>query len=160
LHQRRWLELLKDYDIIILYHPWKDNVVADVLSRRSESLGSFAYLPAAERPLALDVQALACWLVRLDIFEPSRVLVCVVFRSSLYDRIRERQYDAPHLIILQDRVRRGDARDATIGSDSVLRMQGRICEPNVDGLRELILEEAHRSRVFHPFGCREDVSGF
>ncbi|XP_070009965.1 uncharacterized protein [Nicotiana sylvestris] len=34
----------------------------------------------------------------------------------------------------------------TIGDDGVLRIQGKICVPNVDGLRELILEEAHSSR--------------
>ncbi|WMV08864.1 hypothetical protein MTR67_002249, partial [Solanum verrucosum] len=33
LRQRRWLELLKDYDIDILYHPEKANIVADALSR-------------------------------------------------------------------------------------------------------------------------------
>ena len=35
LRQRRWLELLKDYDCSILYHPGKANVVADALSRKS-----------------------------------------------------------------------------------------------------------------------------
>ena len=35
LRQRRWLELLKDYDMSILYHPGKANVVADALSRLS-----------------------------------------------------------------------------------------------------------------------------
>ncbi|XP_070003113.1 uncharacterized protein [Nicotiana sylvestris] len=34
LRQRRWLELLKDYDITILYHPSKANMVADALSRK------------------------------------------------------------------------------------------------------------------------------
>ncbi|WMV58431.1 hypothetical protein MTR67_051816, partial [Solanum verrucosum] len=29
LHQRRWLELLKDYVLGVLYHPGKENVVAD-----------------------------------------------------------------------------------------------------------------------------------
>ena len=33
LRQRRWLELVKDYDVGIHYHPGKTNVVADALSR-------------------------------------------------------------------------------------------------------------------------------
>jgi hypothetical protein len=35
LRQQRWLELIKDYDLGINYHPSKANVVADVPSRRS-----------------------------------------------------------------------------------------------------------------------------
>jgi hypothetical protein len=35
LRQRRWLELIKDYDLGINYHPGKANVVTDALSRRS-----------------------------------------------------------------------------------------------------------------------------
>jgi hypothetical protein len=35
LGQRRWLELIKDYDLGTNYHPDKANVVADALSRRS-----------------------------------------------------------------------------------------------------------------------------
>jgi hypothetical protein len=35
LRQRRWLELIKDYDLGINYHPGKANVVAEALRRRS-----------------------------------------------------------------------------------------------------------------------------
>ena len=35
LRQRRWMELIKDYDCVIDYHSGKANVVADALSRKS-----------------------------------------------------------------------------------------------------------------------------
>ena len=35
LRQRRWLELIKHYDMGIHYHPDKANVVADALSRKA-----------------------------------------------------------------------------------------------------------------------------
>jgi hypothetical protein len=37
LRQRIWLELIKDYDLDIQYHPGKANVVADTLSRKSQT---------------------------------------------------------------------------------------------------------------------------
>jgi hypothetical protein len=38
MQQRRWLELIKDYNLNVHYHPGKANVVADALSRKSHSL--------------------------------------------------------------------------------------------------------------------------
>jgi hypothetical protein len=35
MRQRRWLELIKDYELEIHYHPGKANVVADALSRKT-----------------------------------------------------------------------------------------------------------------------------
>jgi hypothetical protein len=35
MHQRRWLELIKDYNLQVHYHPGKANVIADALSHKS-----------------------------------------------------------------------------------------------------------------------------
>ena len=35
MRQRRWLELIKDYNLEVHYHPGKMNVVVDALSRKS-----------------------------------------------------------------------------------------------------------------------------
>ncbi|XP_070022223.1 uncharacterized protein [Nicotiana sylvestris] len=106
----------------------------------------FYLIQVGKRSLALDVQALANRIVRLDISDPSCVLACIVARSSLFERIRDRQYDDPHLLSLRDTVRHGGAKQVIAGDDGVLRMESHICVPNLDGLRELILEEDHSSR--------------
>ncbi|XP_073030620.1 uncharacterized protein [Primulina eburnea] len=46
MRQRRWIELLKDYDLTISYHPGKANKVADALSRRNMSKVTLAALSA------------------------------------------------------------------------------------------------------------------
>ncbi|GJW11704.1 putative reverse transcriptase domain-containing protein [Tanacetum coccineum] len=45
MRQRRWLELLSDYDCEICYHPGKANVVADALSRKERVKPLRSWLP-------------------------------------------------------------------------------------------------------------------
>ncbi|CAL9024931.1 unnamed protein product, partial [Prunus brigantina] len=56
LRQRRWLELIKDYDCTIEHHPGKANVVADALSRKSS--GSIAYFRGRYVPLMVEMRKL------------------------------------------------------------------------------------------------------
>ncbi|XP_073024398.1 uncharacterized protein [Primulina eburnea] len=46
MRQRRWIELLKDYDLTISYHPGKANKVADALSRKGPGKMTLASLSA------------------------------------------------------------------------------------------------------------------
>ncbi|XP_070026526.1 uncharacterized protein [Nicotiana sylvestris] len=65
--------------------------------------------------------------------------------------IKAWQFDDPHLTVLRETVLQGGAKEVSIGEDGVLQLQGRLCVPNVYGLRERILEEAHSSRYsIHP----------
>ncbi|GJT47553.1 hypothetical protein Tco_0956268 [Tanacetum coccineum] len=66
MRQRRWLELLSDYDCELRYHPGKANVVADALSQKS-------------RPKPLRVRAWFCTIG----YEPSlRVSECLQMRQK------------------------------------------------------------------------------
>ena len=56
LHQRRWLELLKDYNMNVHYHPDKSNVVDDALSRMS--MGSTSHVED-EKELVKDIHRLS-----------------------------------------------------------------------------------------------------
>jgi hypothetical protein len=42
LRQRRWLELIKDFDVGINYHSGKANIIADTLSRKKYTVATFA----------------------------------------------------------------------------------------------------------------------
>ena len=64
LWQRRWLELLKDYDISVLYHLGKVNVVADSLSRMN--MGSASHIDEAKKDLAKEVHRFLRLGVRLQ----------------------------------------------------------------------------------------------
>ena len=46
MRQRRWIEFLEDYDFTLHYHPGKENVVADALSRKSR--GALASIASRE----------------------------------------------------------------------------------------------------------------
>ncbi|GKF85886.1 hypothetical protein Tco_0253713 [Tanacetum coccineum] len=55
MRQRRWIELLSDYDCVIRYHPGKANVVADALSMkdkepiREENIGAEGFRGEGEQ---------------------------------------------------------------------------------------------------------------
>ena len=140
------MELLKDYDITILYHPGKANVVADALSRKAGSMGSLAHLQVSRRPLAREVQTLANDLMRLEVNEKGGLLACVEARSSFLDKIKGKQFTDEKVIRIRDKVLRGEAKEATFDEEGVLRIKGRVCAPRVDDLINTILTEAHSSR--------------
>ena len=59
LFQKRWLELLKDYDISVLYHPKNANVVAHALSRMT--MGSVSHIEEAKKDLAKEIHSWLGW---------------------------------------------------------------------------------------------------
>ena len=89
LSQRRWLELLKDYNYDILYHPGKANVVADALSRKS--LGSFAHISVESRPLIQELHKLVDQRLMMKISRSEEFLAHFRVRSVMRGRIKTAQ---------------------------------------------------------------------
>ena len=83
LRQRRWLELIKDYDLVIDYHLGKANVVADALSRKSSI--TLAHICTAYVPLLLDIKTLG---VSLDYDGYGALVTNFMVRPKLVDQIK------------------------------------------------------------------------
>ena len=86
LRQHRWMELLKDYDCTILYHPGKANVVADALSRKS--MGSLAHIEVERRPLIRELHALEQCGNWFEIGESDTFLACIPTKSNLIEQVK------------------------------------------------------------------------
>ena len=72
--QRRSLGLFKDYDMSVLYHPGKANVLADALS--CMTIGSVSHIDKAKNDLVRDVHRLSRLGVRLeDLFSDGSFMV-------------------------------------------------------------------------------------
>src|SRR5262249_49054378 len=93
LRQRRWIELLKDYDCTILYHPGKANVVADALSRKSS--GSLAHISTEKRQLVKELHELYDQGLQLTLLDSGPWLAQFRVRSVLTDRIKASQCRDP-----------------------------------------------------------------
>ena len=83
------MQLLKDYDITILYHPGKAKVVADDLSRKAGSMGSLANLQVSRFLFAIEVLTLA---MMLEVQEKEGYLACVEARSSILEKIKGKKF--------------------------------------------------------------------
>lgn len=142
LRQRRWLELLKDYDMSMYYHLGKANIVADALSR--VSMGSLDHVDGSKE-VAREVHRLARLEVRLKEVDNGGGGVVDGSKSSLVEEVKAKQDLDPSLLELKALVSDRKVEVFSQRVDGTLRYHGRLCVPCVDGLRERILGEAHGS---------------
>ena len=141
LRQKRWLELMKDYDLIIDFHPEKANVVADALSQKSSS--NVAHICTTYVPLLLDLKILG---ITLDCDYHGPLVANFMVRLTLIDQIRDKHMQASDLVKEIHKIMNGELRkDFMITQDGMLVMKDKIRVPNVDDLRKTIMKEAHCS---------------
>ena len=140
------MELLKNYDCTIDYHPGKANVVADALSRKSTC--SLAYMQTIQLPLMVELRELGVEL-RMHALRP--LFASFQLRPILVDCILVAQLEDPYLMSMRKKVEEGEQLDFAIRGDGALMIGSRLCVPATKELKRKILEEAHSyAYAMHP----------
>ena len=102
MRQRRWLELIKDYDIKVHYHPGKANVVADALSRKAQC--NCLTIAPPVHTLCDDLRKLGISIVK------EGYLAALTIKSDLYDQIKEAQKKNKGMARIRELMKEGKAR--------------------------------------------------
>jgi hypothetical protein len=140
LRQRRWLELIQDYDLTIQYHPGKANVVADALSRTG--------VPRTMMHLIADLDRMA---ISFCYMGTAREETQLIIRSPILERVREAQQQDRLVQEVRKRIADGRTREFNIDEHDVVRFRGRLCVPQKSDVKMDILREAHRTPyTVHP----------
>ncbi|GJT20482.1 putative reverse transcriptase domain-containing protein [Tanacetum coccineum] len=133
MRQRRWLELLSDYDCEISYHPRKANVVVDALSRK-------------ERIKPLWVRALVMT-IGLDLLKQ-------ILKAQTEARKPENleAKDVGGMLVETSREPENPRKEKLeLCVDGTLCLNNRIWLPCFGDLRNLIMHESHKSKYsVHP----------
>jgi hypothetical protein len=143
MRQRRWLELIKDYDLEVHYHPSKVNVFADVLSRKAHC----NYLPA----ISITREKSNVWV------PPDMAQYNVTLTPLLGGEIIVAQSGDEGVAHIKRRLAEGDPKVDCfhVDEEGYLCFLDRQVVPKDHELRKKIFDEAHTSKYsIHPASQR------
>jgi hypothetical protein len=139
MRQQRWLELIKDYELEVHYHPGKVNVIADALSHKAH----YNNLPV----IRLTGEESSNWVL------PGLSLHNITLTPLLREEIIVTHKTDEGLVHLRRRLLEGDPKVNCFREDAegTLWFKDRLIVPKKEALKKKILDEAHTSRYsIHP----------
>jgi hypothetical protein len=143
MRQRRWLELIKDYELEIHYHSGKANVVADALSRKASC--HCLTMKASDITLCQKMEKLNLGMIQHGTFNDLKL------ESVLLQRIIDAQRNDEGMKHIHEKIEAGKANCFRKDDQGVVWFNNCISVPKNDEVRQQILDEAHLSRYsIHP----------
>jgi hypothetical protein len=143
MRQRRWLELIKDYELEIHYHLGNANVVADALSRKASC--HCLTMKTSDITLCQEMEKLNLGMIQHGTLNHLKL------ESVLLQRIIDAQRSDEGMKHIQERIEAGKANCFRKDDQGVVWFNNRIVVPKNDEVRQQILDEVHLSRYsIHP----------
>ena len=116
MRQQRWLELIKDYDCSINYHPSKANMVAYALSRKSS--GFSTALLTTQKAIIKDLERMGVEIV----MGVSQVFMAnLTIQPILIKKIKSSQVDDGQIVKIIEEVQEGKRPRFNVSNDGVFR---------------------------------------
>jgi hypothetical protein len=145
MRQRRWLELIKEYDLEVHYHPGKANVVADVLSRKAQC--NCVTMDSKITTLCDELRKLNMEVISLG------TLNYILVEPTLQEQIVLAQIGDKGVQVIKEMLEQKVDKYKCFCQESkgVLWFEDRLVVPKNPELRQKILDEAHLSKFsMHP----------
>ena len=123
LRQQQWLELLKDYNLEIEYHPGKANVVADALSKNIQH--GLNTIIITQPYVFRDLKCLGVELVSHG--QANAQLLALEVQPPIIEEIKLHQKDDVKLQRIRQNLERGKSPSFVVHEDGTLRFQNQLC---------------------------------
>jgi hypothetical protein len=137
MRQRIWLELIKDYELEIHYHPGKANVVADALSRKASC--RCLTMKTSDITLCQEMEKLKLGMIQQGTLNQLKL------ESILLQRIIDAQRSNEGMKHIHEKIKAGKANCFRKDDQGVVWFNNRIVVPKNDEVHQQILDEAHLS---------------
>jgi hypothetical protein len=139
MRQRRWIELIKDYELEIHYHPRKANVVADALSHKAFCHCLTVWTP--DTTLCQELEKLNLGMIQHGTLNQLKL------ESILLQRIIDARRNDKGMKHIHEKIEADFRKD----DQGIIWFNDRIVVPKDADVRQQILDEAHLSRYpIHP----------